>query len=416
MNYLDYHTAFKTLDQFIDQYNDRVVISSKRLKSGAVFTAREIIRLYGLYLLKEKSSSNMPSHCFPSFKTNNGQLARPLKCSRRTIQRHITRLSEAGFITCKTFHGSHANYELSLNEEFLSKVILVKKPVHKSQNNLIAQTKSTPESAYSCPVKKPYTTNRPLSYSTRNNNNIIIGCEFVENEVFNNSQPNQKDEIKFELGGLPVNRTEDPRETVSNPPIKPYPVTGHNIAPGANFPARLLWMMARSLLYKHTLLTDRQEQTAKTLTLKLYESVPEERLWAVHQAYVERIALVHKYVKRNPQNRFVPLPYIFFDTNNSKGFVGTKKWHQESRKRQKEVSRELTLQAAIRSYIQNDELPPCKRQSQIKLFLNTTKHLNKIEPGQVSAFHEAVLEYEIRRKNPFFNQLCNKRNYGRTAT
>ncbi len=96
--------------------------------------------------------------------------------------------------------------------------------------------------------------------------------------------------------------------------------------------------MARSLLYKNVDLTERQVLIAKKLIQKLYGPVLTEKLSTVHQHYVERISLVSKYIKKNPEKRFVPLPYLYFDTKNLNGFVGTKNGMRPIRKEKKKSS------------------------------------------------------------------------------
>ncbi len=116
---IHYPTAYKALNCFIDVYNDKAEKSTDRLRTGAVMTAKEIIRIYGVSLLKANAMQEIDQNNLPSLQTNNKQLSTLMKCSSRTIQRHITKLQSAGIIINKIFHGSNSNFELWINPNIL---------------------------------------------------------------------------------------------------------------------------------------------------------------------------------------------------------------------------------------------------------------------------------------------------------
>ena len=163
-------------------------------------------------------------------------------------------------------------------------------------------------------------------------------------------------------------------------------------------------MMARNLLYKNVDLTDRQVLIAKKLIRKLYEPVSTPNLSNTHQHYVERISLVQKYVKKDPLNRYVPLPYIYFDTNNANGFVGTKKWHQADQIRKKEVERELTLSRIIRKYHNNEKKETVIKKPSLQLFRECENTIGKFnDPSLTERFHAAVLHHETYQEISYNN-------------
>jgi hypothetical protein len=163
-------------------------------------------------------------------------------------------------------------------------------------------------------------------------------------------------------------------------------------------------MLARNLLYKNVDLTDRQVLIAKKLIRKFYEPVSTANISNTHQHYVERISLVQKYVKKDPINRYVPLPYIYFDANNPKGFVGTKKWHEADQHRKKEVERELTLSRIIRKYHNNEKKETEIKKPPLQLFRECENIIGKFnDPSLTERFHAAVLHHETYQQISYTN-------------
>lgn len=173
---IHYPSCFKALDYFIDSYNALHSRRQERLQTGDVLTAKEIIRIYGLALLKANSCQPLQMEHLPSLQTNNKQLARLVKCSARTIQRHIVKLKLAGFITRKIFHGSNANYELLINP----KLLLTKQSVdvHKGKTELKEAWRKVGQLSASEAVLSSEKTKCPHTYCSNIGNtinNVVIG-------------------------------------------------------------------------------------------------------------------------------------------------------------------------------------------------------------------------------------------------
>lgn len=407
---IHYPTAFKALDNFIDRFNEQAEKKTQRLRTGAVMTAKEIIRIYGISLLKAGDIQQFTKDNLPTLQTNNQQLAKLVKCSSRTIQRHVARLRSAGIITNKTFHGSNANYELLINPEIL--LIREKLSVDNTKQQLKQQLANPHKNLIDTINTNYSTTNCPHTYSCNTSNiknNIIIPvdklktsslpltAESLTSDVTGNLTGNAGEIVKekfekqifrknFEEAGEIVSRAEPP---------------GHrNVAPDSvrdnslTLFTSLFWMMSRNLLYANVDLTEHQVLIAKQLIYKLYEPVATEHLSKVHSQYIERIALVHKYLSKDPK-RFVTLPYLYFNTNNPNGFVGTKKWFYDDQKRKEEIQCELVVSRLIRSYIKNDTKEPVKRVPRLQLFRQCENTIGKFNrPELLQRFHAAVLKHE----------------------
>jgi hypothetical protein len=418
---IHYPTAFKALDQYIDQYNANAVTKKDRLRSGTVMTAKELIRIYGISLLKANGSQDIQEDNLPTLQTNNMQLAKLVKCSSRTIQRHIIKLRQSGIITDKIFHGSNSNYEVCIN----SKILLIKSQLtvdntKKALRDRLEQAKQNQAESSLSTFQK---TKCPHTYPSNNGNinNLIIEVDkSFKNTSKRSSLPltveknsgNAKGYKSGDTGEIaPENFKSQEKKlleageiasrvNVSAQKIIPPDVARDNFL---NLYVSLLWMTTRNLLYKTVDLTDRQILIAKSLIRKLYEPVTTERLSNTHQHYIERIVLVSKYLKKDPL-RFVPLPYRYFDTNNPTGFVGTRKWHKDDQLRKRQVERELTLSRLIRKFQNNEKKPETNRKQPLQLFRECENTIGKFnDPVLTERFHAAVLNYETYRQIPYTN-------------
>lgn len=414
---IHYPTAYKALDLFIDVFNEKLEKSSQKLRTGAVMTAKEIIRIYGVSLLKANGCQQVDKENLPPLQTNNKQLSKLVKCSSRTIQRHILKLQAAGIITNKIFHGSNSNYELLINPQIL--LVKEKLLVDNAKNQFRQTLEQIGKKAEKSNISPEQTTNCPDTYSRNNSyniNNIIIAVDNSERSSLSLTSQNNSGYSTGNLTGNTGEIVKFPLEKQKKIAEKKIHGTGEivsradqsedrNVPPD---PARdnslimyvsLLWLMARNLLYKHTDLTENQVTIAKKLIKKLYDPVSDAELSNVHQQYVQRISLVSKYIQKDPEHRFVPLPYIYFDTKNLKGFIGTKEWYKADQKRKLEVERELTLSRLIRKYQNNEKKDNLKRRPALQLFRECENTIGKFKDSSLlQRFHAAVLQHETYRQ------------------
>ncbi len=403
---IHYPTAFKALDQFIGRYNLDAVKHSDKIRAGAILTARELLRIYGISLLKASSLPGFDQSRLPSLQTNNQQLASLVKCSSRSVQRYIKKLIAAGIITAKKFRGTNANYELWIKSEILS--VGQRKGVENSKSEVkmpLAQAKKMQSESVVYPQKMP---SCPDTYSGNFKNNLIIGVETVDNSknsgnIFWKHTENCFKNFFFgneksSAAAAPHSPGDETRKIASR--VDQSNGTG----PAAYDPTcdnfhrmyvQLFWMMARNLLYKDTDLTESQVQIAQRLIGNLYAPVKKEHIDKIHKIYIERLSLVSKYLAKDPERRFVPLPYIYFDTKNQKGFVGTKYWYEKHQARKKAVMLELALSAAIRKFTKNEKREILKRKPQLRVFRECENTLGKLgDPSLLTRFHAAVLEHQ----------------------
>ena len=407
MAIIQYSTAFNSLDNYVLNYNAQSQALSSHIRQAMILTAREIIKIYSLSLLKANSIKAVDFQNLPPLITNNVQLAKRARASTRTIQRHLNRLIEANIITKKIWHGSNSGYELFINPNILliGGVKAVNKPKKESKTE---KSKPTDNQFF----KNTRTTTCPHTDTSNNGyiNNIIIG---VHN-------------LKTKASSLPLTNGYESRNATSNT------FTGYTgkIDPKKNSDAgeieriqratnqtgaeisevtearsaslslyvNALWTLARNTLYKDHYLTQSQVKKAKELLFLWYNPVNDKKLADVHQVYVERIGIVQRYIAKDPKKRFVQLPNKYFDPKNPSGFTGTRTWYNQQKKRDYEVQMKLILHAQIRRFLNNEKKVTAKQKPRLELFRSCETRIGKLgKPGLVSEFHASVLNHSTHK-------------------
>lgn len=402
---IHYPSAFKALDEYIDSYNFNAAKHSEKIRSGAILTARELVRIYGISLLKASSLPGFSKSNLPSLQTNNEQLADLVKCSSRSIQRYIKKLLSAGVITAKKFRGSNANYELWMKPEILA--LGEKICVDNSKAEVQVPRNITSNQASETAIYPGQTSGCPHSYSGNFKKNIIITVDSVENSKSSGNTSGNTRKIALEnfaskekegSAAAAVAPGDDTRKIASQvdksngPGPVVYDPTCDNFQ---SLYVRLFWMMARNLLYKDRVLTQSQVDIAQKLIYNFYAPLKPDEIDAIHKIYIERLSLVSKYLAKDPGKRFIPLPYIYFDAKNQHGFVGTRHWYRKHMKRKKEVMLELALGNAIKKFTSNERKEPLKRKPQLTVFRECENALGKLsDRSLLDRFHAAVLEHQ----------------------
>ncbi|MDN5201159.1 hypothetical protein QQ008_07295 [Fulvivirgaceae bacterium BMA10] len=427
---INYNTAFKALDDYIKAYNSRTEDLSLQVRQSVAATAKELIRIYGISLVKANGIEKVDKGNLPSLKTNNVQLSKLGNSSTRTVQRHIKKLIQAGIITRKVWHGTNSSYEVWINPNIL---LAKEKESHKAAkrhlNEVIEKTSLMAQNRH---FKQEQTTKclHTESCDTGNKNNIVIGVHNSEKQSrkqgisdteslagnssgditgdnskrcehpltgYTDSSCDTGNTLSGHTGEKVAKKTKDAGEKVRNfraddqkwemkAPESPARTASLNLY------VRMLWLLAKNVLYKDVFLTDRQEMMATKLLRQWYEPVSDNSLSRVHEIYVERISLARKFVQKDPANRFVQLPNRYFNPTNPSGFTGTKKWWNVQEKRKKEVQAKLILSAQIRRYLNNEKKDTSLRKPSLQLYRDCEQRIGKLgDPVLLEQFHSAIL-------------------------
>lgn len=388
---IHYPTAYKALDNYVDRFNSRTSQSSHKLKTATVAAAKEIIRIYGASLLKSKNQNLGDYNHLPPLYTNNQQLATLIKCSSRSIQRYILKLRQASVVTGKVLHGPNANYELWINPEIL---LTTGEISVQNDNSLLKQPGLTKAfTRVSTDFSGPERTNRLQSYSGNFKNNILNESNsvyFFKDGLSGNTSGNTR---KIALADASSGGTGSAAAgSVALPVGTTKQLTKYEEV--LNTFVELFWLTSKNLLYKYTSITARQELTARRLIKDLYIQKTDRDLQAVHDIYIQRIQLAADYVQKDPVTRFIPLPYIYFNPDNTKGFLGTEEWYWEGRNRKADVNKELLLERLIKRYLNNDHVPMSQKQPPLKLYKACEKRLAVFsDENLLSRFYTAVLRH-----------------------
>lgn len=386
---IHYPTAYRALDNYVDRFNSQTSQSSHKLKTATVAAAKEIIRIYGVSLLKKNNQRANPEQLPPLF-TNNKQLATLVKCSSRSIQRYMIRLRQASIVTGKVHHGPNANYELWINPEILwansgfqpeTNNVLLKQPGLK---NVLTHVNT--------PVFGPQRTDRLPSYSGNFKNNIqneVDNVDFLEIDDSGNISGNTRKIA--ERSDVPGNKSsaaaagDYPGNEDENKLISPL--------------VDEFWTAAKKQLYPCTTIIPRQEATARKLIRELYCQKSNRDLQEVHAAFLQRISLAAEYVQKDPIKRFIPLPYIYFDSTNAKGFTGTEEWYWQSGRYKDNMRKEILLERLIKRYRNNDKAPLSQRLPVLKLYKACEQRLAVYGDEElINKFYTAVIDFHASQK------------------
>ncbi len=416
---LNYSVSFKAMDHYIANYNKSQPTLATKVRISMIHTARELLRIYGVVLLRRDRKSPIDLNNLPPLWTNNPQLATLTQGCSRTMQRHLKRLLQAEIITRKVFHGSKRSYELLINPKiiFINGEQLPKTP---DLSTVTDKNKNTDNQFFknNTGTKCPHTDTRN---STRNKNNILMAVNKLQQQLASPQKEitavtgnikkmdslslhalektgntftgnTQMKDLQKKSGIQPAQMKEPEREKSFTEAQKRDKLPEKSRSSFSAPYVAALWNLAKEELYKDVHLTKSQCQIALKLLEKWYEPVSKDRLEAVHEIYCARIALVKKYLHADLQNRYVQLPYRYFDPQNPSGFAGTKKWYQSQKQQQKKRSSSRVLFQQIERFKRNERSDTSTSQPRLPLFRSCEQQLKKLKkPELLQHFYQAVL-------------------------
>jgi hypothetical protein len=86
------------------------------------------------------------------------------------------------------------------------------------------------------------------------------------------------------------------------------------------------WNFAYSALWNTTLFSDKEVKAAKARITDLFSSSKNSDKAFID--FAQRVILARHYISSN-KGRYIPLPSVWLDHDNEKGFAGTKQWLSE---------------------------------------------------------------------------------------
>ena len=417
---LNYSVSFKAMDHYIAAHNAAQPTLRTKVRTSMIHTARELIRIYGVVLQRKDRQSPIDLKNLPSLWTNNPQLATLTQGCSRTMQRHLKRLQEAGIITHKIFHGSKRSYELLINPEIIF-INREQAPEITDLSTLEDKKKTTDTQFFKndTGTKCPGTDTRNI---TRNKINILKAVNKLKQQLQSpqkeitavTGNTKEKDSLSLKVlettGNTFAGNTQmkelEKKPDVQDAQVKELrreqtaPTVALDAPEGDEQPRHsffapyviALWKLAKAELYHDVHLTTSQCEIALQLLEKWYEPVSVDRLERVHEVYCSRITLVKKYLNADLKNRYVQLPYLYFDPENPSGFAGTKKWYDRQKRQQKGRSSSRILYQQIARFKSNERYDTATAQPRLPLFRACEHQVKKLKnPELLQSFYEAVL-------------------------
>lgn len=154
-----------------------------------------------------------------------------------------------------------------------------------------------------------------------------------------------------------------------------------------------LWHTVASTLYDPKILTKRQACIGRNLLYQWYESVAEDKLAYVHKVYLKRVQLVQKYLQKDPEHRYVQLPYRYFDPKNPNGFAGTMPWYKAEKSYEKHRNLQKIVRDQIRKFSKNEQLDTALARPRLTVFRECEQRISKLGiPKLLEQFYAAILQ------------------------
>ncbi|WP_299243102.1 hypothetical protein [uncultured Aquimarina sp.] len=444
---VNYSISFKALDTYVEGYNKQQDGIATQIRGTMLHTAKELIRLYGVSLLKSNKIKPITEDNIPSLRTNNIQMGRITKTSGRTIRRHIRRLQEAEIISKKVGHGSNSSYELWINPK-----ILWIKGLKNLKNTKNKSNKGNSLLPKSQEIKNIHSTNCPHTdtrYATRDKNNTLIavnklrrvwqegaandpiftgyatgdgkkrsllpqtassitGYDTGDRTGDTQLKDHKKNDTQLKENWRAQNSTEKwtvvGRQTQLTTSL-PLDATGDNDPTRHSFLvsyAEKLWKLAFEKLYADKALTKNQHTTATQLLYQWYSPVTTEKLEYVHKVYTDRIHIVEKYIKKDPSSRFVMLPYLYFNPENPNGFAGTMPWYRKEKQHKIKLLQRKILREQIKKFKKNLAKDTAEARPDLTVYRECEQRIGKLGvPKLLKEFYTEVLGKDV--KNKLFN-------------
>lgn len=88
----------------------------------------------------------------------------------------------------------------------------------------------------------------------------------------------------------------------------------------------IAWNFAHTALWNDFAFSNKEIENAKEQIRLFFELCTD--LKKAYTVFCQRVLLARQYLS-NASNRFMPLPSIWFNAQNEKGFAGTKQWYQK---------------------------------------------------------------------------------------
>jgi hypothetical protein len=264
---------------------------------------------------------------------------------RTTIYRHLRTLLDAGILKRKEFKGKGMGIEIEINPELLIADKYIDKdtlaelselrknnPTLESEKilNYALSFKRFPKGYVAlCCIKDIDTyTNINMSAEKR----IVLKKEFLQKKENEKIAP-ENDWLKKAQVLATLDRTK--KEFPSGGEKFPLSDKHQN---ELDYYATYAWAFARKVLYGDKYFSYQQCELTKKYIREYFEAIREKDFSAFIEPLLmqwkERVLLARRYADKSPE-RFIPVPWKYFDRHFPYGFAGTKGWYDKMQAQRK---------------------------------------------------------------------------------
>jgi len=416
----------KLLDTYIEQYNAGRKLS-EQLRANHKTLAEKLLFLYSAMLAKEQAwgSGFQPGTPLPLLRTNNAQLRDMLGCSERTIINLRARLKASKLIVCEVFHGSNAQYEMQLCPDVLHVEEQGKGPANLTWS--FSANPAPPQSGMTQTLRHTVTSTLPVTNQLKELSGALLqriaantgaaGVQPVENSaegVETAEKSVEKPLTGSERGtrpvtggtgydtaatqaGTPPDSAAPPAEYLETPPSS-APKTFSEAVAGLSQRVQtaierhvqVIYTCAMLQLYADKWITDDVAERAKAAIAEYFTYTTPDRYAAGAGEIIERIMLVRKWIARAPEgeNRWVPLPDLYFDFRTTTGFSATKPWYRKHIRAKADIKANELLTKAVNEYLK--ALEPGAAIGPSEAYRRISQRLGKHDRALLDRFHHQI--------------------------
>lgn len=439
----------KLLDAFIERYNAGRRLS-EQLRANHKTLAEKLLFLFSAMLANEQAYGNgfRPGAPLPLLRTNNVQLCELMGCSERTILNLRGRLKASGLIVREVFHGTNAQYEMQLAVDVLhveqrgagpdnltwSFSVNPVPPAHLPTQTLRHTVTSTGQ------VSNQLIELDGASVQPAPANTGVAGILAVENRTWaveNANRPVEKPLPGSEPGTKPATQRtgyDTAATPTGTPPRCAAPPVGRGqigkeqganeakpadrldepptAAPRtfreavAGLPQRvqsaierhvqIIYTCAMLQLYADKWIGDEVAERTQAALAEYFTYTTPDRYAAGANEIIERITLVRRWIERAPEGerRWVPLPDLYFDFRNPRGFIATKPWYKKHIRAKADIKANELLTKAIREYAR--ALEPGAPTGPSEAYRKISQRLGKYDRALLDRFHQQIAQLNER--------------------
>lgn len=296
----------------------------------------------------------------PAIAVNCRQLAQRRSMSSRTVRTHLDLLLKMGALVRKAWHGTRANFELWINPKYLWQTpeMPVESDLDRLQIGSILQGEAT-KFPFSVAFETLETGKREPSNVDKLVTTTTPGFELETLATpTGNTGPQADPERAPSASEIASAGARHESRATARKKAQAAPTGPDTASRQAHKQFVMsLWAYARQQLYADVAFDEQQHAKAQNAIWygvfgNFDGSLTEREYGLYHQQTLERVDLVAKWLKRNPDYR-LPMPYAevvkgqgYFDQENAHGFVKTKAWLAEKMVRHHEYHVATVLRKA----------------------------------------------------------------------